>query len=73
MYALNLSEDNRILSVTYEQYAAPGMPVVENIPDGDISNWKFVDRHYSYDPLPEPPTPDPTVDDIINALLGVEE
>ena len=73
MYALNISSDNRILSVTYEQYAAPGMPIVDNIPDGDISDWKFVDGHYSYDPLPEPPTPDPTVDDIINALLGGEE
>jgi len=36
LYALNLDEDGRILSATYETYAAAGMPAVETLPDGDI-------------------------------------
>lgn len=75
MYALNLAEDGRILSVTYEQYAAPGQPIVDTLPEGNISDWKFVGGQYVYDPLPAPPepTPEPSADDILNALLGVEE
>lgn len=74
-YALNLAGDGRILSVTFEQYAAPGMPIVDNIPDGDVSDWLFVDGNYVYDPLPKPPEPipEPSADDILNVLLGVSE
>lgn len=74
-YALNLADDGRILSVTYEQYAAPGQPIVDNIPEGNVNDWKFVGGQYVYDPLPVPPepTPEPSADDILNALLGVVE
>ena len=54
MYALNLDNDGRILSVTYEQYAAPGQPIVDTLPEGDIADWKRVDGEYVYDPLPKP-------------------
>lgn len=72
-YALNLADDGRILSVTYEQYAAPGQPIVDALPDGDINDWLFVNGEYVYDPLPapEPPAPEPSADDILNILLGV--
>lgn len=75
MYALNLAGDGRILSVTYEQYAAPGQPIVDSIPDGNVNNWKFVDGQYVYDPLPVPPepTPEPSAVDILNVLLGVSK
>lgn len=53
MYALNLSEDNRILSATFEEYATDDMPKVETLPDGDISDYKYVDGVYVYDPLPK--------------------
>ena len=43
MYALNLADDGRILSATFEQYAAPGQPIVDKLPEGDISNYLFVD------------------------------
>lgn len=79
LYALNLAEDGRILSATYEEYAAEGMPIVDGLPTGetaeeqDISNWLYVDGQYQYDPLPEPPEPEPveTADDVLNALLGI--
>lgn len=75
-YALNLAEDGRILSVTFEQYASPGMPIVDNLPGGegaDVTDYLFVDGQYVYDPLPrpEPPAPEPTADEILDALLGV--
>lgn len=78
-YALNIGEDNRILSATYEEYAVEGMPIVDALPSGetpeenDISNYRYVDGEYIYDPLPqpEPPAPAETTDDVLNALLGI--
>ena len=74
-YALNLADDGRILSVTFEQYAAPGQPIVDTLPEGNVNDWKFVGGQYVFDPLPVPPEPipEPSADDILNALLGVEE
>ena len=54
MFALNLSADNRILSATFEQYAAPGQPLVDTLPDGNIVDYRYVDGEYVYDPIPEP-------------------
>lgn len=56
-YALNLATDGRILSATEERYAAPGQPIVNELPEGDIANWLWVDGEYIYDPLPPPETP----------------
>ena len=76
MYALNLDTDGRILSAciclegqTYEN-------VVEALPDGDdITDYKYIDGSYVYDPLPKPepePEPDPeeyaTYDEIAIAI-----
>lgn len=62
MYALNLSENGRILSATYEQFAAEGQPIVDALPDGDISEYLYIDGGYVYDPLPEPEQPEPAPD-----------
>lgn len=72
-YALNLADDGRILSVTFEQYAAPGQPIVDTLPEGDVNDWLYKGGKYVYDPLPrpEPPEPEPSADDVLNALLGV--
>ena len=74
-YALNLDEDGRILSATYETYAAPSMPLVEALPDGDITDYEYINNEYVYDPLPKPepePEPDPeeyaTYDEIAIAI-----
>lgn len=65
-YALNIrADDNRILSATYEECAAEGMPIVDSLPAGetaeenDISNYKYIDGEYIYDPLPQPEPPEP--------------
>lgn len=74
MYALNLNDENRILSVTYDQYAPQSQPRVDTLPEGDVSDYLYVDGGYVYDPLPKPPEPtdEPTADEILDALLGVE-
>lgn len=76
MYILNLAEDKRILSawdvIKGQDYG--NMPIVNKLPDGDVTDYKYVDGEYVYDPLPEPEPiePEPTADEILNALLGVE-
>jgi hypothetical protein len=53
-YALNLAEDGRILSATYEEYAPEDAVLVNELPEGDISDYLYVDGKYVHDPLPEP-------------------
>lgn len=75
LYALNLDDDGRILSATYDQYAPPEQPRVTQIPDDNIADYKYIDGEYVYDPLPAPTEPEPveTADDVLNALLGIEQ
>ena len=61
MYSLNLSEDNRILSacVCLERFEYTN--IVDTLPDGEMSDYKYIDGEYVYDPLPEPePTTETT-------------
>lgn len=72
-YALNLDEGSRILSATYEAYAVASMPVVSTLPDGDITDYKYINGEFIHEPLPEPIQPqEPTTEDIINTLLGIK-
>lgn len=81
IYALNLAEDGRILSVTYAKYAPANAVFVDHLPEGSASDYlckvtiqeETVEVEYVYDPLPVPdePAPEATTDDVLNALLGV--
>ena len=51
-YALNLAEDGRVLSVTFEKYAPVNAVIVEELPEGDVSNYRYVDGEFIYDPIP---------------------
>ena len=73
MYALNLSEDGRILSACVCLEGQIYENIVNTLPDGDITDYKYINNEYIYDPLPkpEPPEPEePTGDDLWNILLG---
>lgn len=80
LYALNLAEDGRILSATEDKYGAEGQPRVAELPTGetakekDISNYKYLNGGYVYDPLsqPEVPEPEPTTEEILDVLLGMK-
>lgn len=75
-YALNLAEDGRILSVTEDQYGAPGQPRVETLPTGateaekDISNYRYMNGKCIYDPLPQPESEpvEPTAEEDLQAM-----
>lgn len=53
-YALNLAEDGRILSVTFEKHAPTNAVIVETFPDGNVYEYRYVDGEYVYDPIPVP-------------------
>ena len=73
MYSLNLDTDNRILSACVCLDDFEYMNIVDVLPEGDISDYRYVDGEYVYDPLPEPePQPaEPTADDVLDVLLGI--
>lgn len=73
MYSLNLDADNRILSACVYLEGSEYKNIVNTLPDGSISDYKYIGGKYVYDPLPEPePEPEePTTNDILNALLGI--
>lgn len=75
MFELFLDADNRIIGCQNVAIKYSGGPKVNKLPTGNINDWLFVDGEYVYDPLPAPPTPkpEPSADEILNALLGVEE
>ena len=53
-YSLKLSEDNRVLSVTYERFAVHDSVIVEELPDGDIYDYRYENGSFVYDPITEP-------------------
>ena len=63
------------MSATYDQYAPQSQPRVTTLPEGDISEYLYVNSEYIYDPIPVPPepTPEPSADDILDIILGVED
>lgn len=71
-YALNLSEDNRILSAckVLPNGSYEGMAIVEALPDGNLPDYQFIDNQFVYNPLPkEEPVEQPTQLDIIEAQV----
>lgn len=70
-YALNLAEDGRILSVSYYNEHTPKDAVlVDEKPEGNVSDYRYVDGKYIYDPLPEPepPAAEPSYEERIEEL-----
>lgn len=74
MYSLNLDKDGRILSACVCLDGFEYENIVDELPEGDITDYKYVKGEYVYDPLPkpEPIEPEPTSEEILNALLGVK-
>lgn len=71
-YALNLNEQGRILSATFEKYATDSMVLVDTLPTGDISEYIYQNGEYVHDPIPVPEKVESaSTDDVLNALLGV--
>lgn len=61
MYALNLGENNRVLSACI---CLPGQTyetTVDALPEGDVYEYRYENGEFIHDPLPkpDPPKPDP--------------
>lgn len=70
LYALNLADDGRILSVTYDEYAPSYQPRVTELPESDVTDYKYVGGEFVYDPLPKAETEVvPTQLDMIEAQV----
>ena len=69
MYKLNLNTESRILSATFAKYMPDGV-LTENLPKGDISDYKYIDGQFVYDPLPKPKElkPQPSLQEQIDQL-----
>lgn len=86
MYALSLSESNRILCAcnVLPNHDYSNMFVVDTLPNGNLPDYRYVNGEYVYDPIPkpEPIEPTPTLEDRVSAvedqlaftkiILGVE-
>lgn len=62
MYALKLDKDNRILSVTFDRFAPEDQIRVETLPEGNVTDYKYENGVFVYDPLPVE-DPEPTLED----------
>lgn len=73
MIALNLSQDNRILSAckVLPHGVYTGMPIVDNIPNDNIYDYQYIDNEFIYNPLPviEESIQQPTQLDTIEAQV----
>lgn len=70
-YALNLGEDGRILSATFAEFASENMVLVEKIPEDNISNYRYVDGIFVYEPVFEGDMEDvPTRIDALEAQVA---
>lgn len=56
-YALNLAENGRVLSVTYAKFAPADAVVVDELPEGNLADYMYIDGAFVYDPLPKPVPP----------------
>ena len=59
-YALNLGDDGRILSACICIEGQIYKNVVDTLPDGDVTDYKYINNEYVYDPLPDPEPEEPT-------------
>ena len=56
-YALNLAEDGRVLSATFQKYAPLEAIKVDALPGNNISDYLYVNGEFVYNPLPKPAEP----------------
>ena len=52
-YALTLDNDNRILCATFLKYAYNSDACVDELPNGNITDYLYVDGEFVYEPIVE--------------------
>lgn len=55
MIALNLFQDNRILSAckVLSKGNYINMPIVDTLPEGNLPDYQYIDNEFIYNPLPK--------------------
>ena len=72
-YALNLAEDNRILSAckTLPNGNYNDMPIVDTLPEGNLPDYQYINNEFIYNPLPKEEVKDvPSQLDVIEAQIA---
>ena len=69
-YKLNVAEDGRILSATFERFGTEDMPTVDELPKGELTDYRYLVGEYVYDPVGNDPEedPEPTLDERVSEL-----
>lgn len=50
MYRLKIDEESRIQYATRDEFASPDMMQAETLPEGNITDYRYVDGLFIYDP-----------------------
>lgn len=72
MYAITLNEENRILRATTDEFKSDTDILVEALPEGDISDYKYVNSQYVHDPLPKPEKEPTAEEDALSMIVDHE-
>ena len=69
MVVLNLGQDGRVLSAALQETVPNGTVVTEKLPEGDITQYRYLEGTVVHDPLPQQDQPIPTQMDRLEAQL----
>lgn len=69
MFTLNLGLDGRILSAAFQNHAPCNAVAVAELPEGDITQYRYLEGTFEHDPLPQQDQPIPTQMDRLEAQL----
>lgn len=53
-YGLALGDDSRIIGATVQRYAPAGAVIVDELPEGNVYDYRYENGEFIYDPLPGP-------------------
>lgn len=61
-YGLALNAENRIINVYVKRDAPANVIIVGALPGGNITDYRYIDGEYIYDPLPNPEPAEPSAE-----------
>ena len=61
-YGLVLNYDKRIIDAPVQRYAPADAIIVDELPEGNLQDYLYINGEYVYEPLPKPEQPEPVED-----------